>query len=315
MYCVLTYHLNPLTCGVAKFNFTLARRLRVPMLSIFDPSCTTYRQPLLSIKISELTKSDMWRLDRWLDEVGAGCSLRIFLHAFSDTVLERKLLRQAHLVYCGNTELAEQLRGLRPDIQELWCPGTLAESRRFPDADITVFSFGMAHKVRVDHYYKLKELLELTKKSYCLYLSTALHDGTSFDDAFAVAFEELQKIFGASIYFLGYLSDTAVYNYLVESTFFAAFFENGVRANNTSVNVAMQQGAIVISNLDAYSPPAFQHRENLLDIRQCDTLLFEQDLLTRIRERARATAAGELGWEALTRRLQQTESMKSLLER
>ena len=50
-----------------------------------------------------------------------------------------------------------------------------------------------------------------------------------------------------------------MYNYLLNCTYFAAFFDKGVRGNNTSVNAAMAAGAVVITNLDGYSPMAFEH--------------------------------------------------------
>ena len=67
-------------------------------------------------------------------------------------------------------------------------------------------------------------------------------------------FEEMHEIF-PSLYFLGNLSDVAVYNQLREATFFAAFFPRGVRANNTTVAAAMETGAVVITNLDALLAP------------------------------------------------------------
>jgi hypothetical protein len=173
----------------------------------------------------------------------------------------------------------------------------------------------MAHKVRSDYYCKLRSLLEQTGKSYCLYLSTALHDGTSFDDSFAGAFEELRDIFGSNVYFLGYLSDTAVYNYLSETTFFASFFDKGVRANNTSVNTAMECGAVVITNLDDYSPSSFVHLESVLDIRQCTTLPIEPRILSRIRARARMTATDVLGWDSLIARMSAEETIVQQGER
>ncbi len=59
-----------------------------------------------------------------------------------------------------------------------------------------------------------------------------------------------------SLYFLGNLSDVAVYNELRRATFFAAFFDGGVRANNTSVAAAMETGAVVITNLDQPRRPS-----------------------------------------------------------
>ena len=49
---------------------------------------------------------------------------------------------------------------------------------------------------------------------------------------------------------MGYLSDTAVFNHLLDSSYLAAFFEKGLRANNTTVNAAMECGCTVITNLD-----------------------------------------------------------------
>jgi hypothetical protein len=105
-----------------------------------------------------------------------------------------------------------------------------------------------------------------------------------------------------SLYFLGNLSDVAVYNRLRESTFFAAFFDRGVRANNTSVAAAMETGAVVITNLDELSPPEYVHGENLIDIERCDRLPTEPEVLDAIREHAVETATAR-GWDALVAQL------------
>jgi len=195
--------------------------------------------------------------------------------------------------------VAVAVRVLRPDAIEAWCPSTVLEPVRFTPTGLSVFSFGMAHKVRADHYRRLRMLLEGTGRDYRLYLSTALHEDTTLDGSFTSAFEELRDIFGPRIHFLGYLSDTAVYNSLLTSTFFAAFFERGVRANNTTVNAAMSCGAVVVTNLDAFSPPAFVHLDNVIDIGRCDELPTAPATLAAIGERGRLTATGVLGWEAL----------------
>ena len=44
MDCILGYHLNPLACGIAKFNLALGNQLGIPVLSLFDPSATTARR-------------------------------------------------------------------------------------------------------------------------------------------------------------------------------------------------------------------------------------------------------------------------------
>jgi hypothetical protein len=301
---VLGYHLNPLTCGVARFNQILAQQMGVPMLGLFDPRSSALSRPLISIKLAELAARDREALATALDRRTWGHGFRLFLHAWSDTALERRLVGEAEAVYCGNSELAARLSPLRGDLISLWCPGTLMSARRFQDTELSVFSFGMAHKVRADLYRKLHALLEATGRTYSVLLSTALHEGTAFDESFAIVFDDLRQIFGEHIYFLGYLSDTAVYNQLLSATFFAAFFDQGVRANNTTVNAAMECGSVVITNLDAHSPEAFVHGDNVLDIHSCAALPTVPGDLARLRARA---SASPLSWSALLAGLRRHE--------
>ena len=52
--------------------------------------------------------------------------------------------------------------------------------------ELSVFTFGMAHKIRVPLYRRLRDLLDATGKTYSVYVSTALHENTSFDGSFVV---------------------------------------------------------------------------------------------------------------------------------
>ena len=112
----------------------------------------------------------------------------------------------------------------------------------------------------------------------------------------------MHEIFPNELYFLGNLSDVAVFNYLTTTTFYAAFFESGVRDNNTSVASAMERGAVVITNLDQHSPPAYVHMENMIDIERCNELPTDPLLLERL-----AAAAIETGrtrsWARLVERI------------
>jgi hypothetical protein len=209
-------------------------------------------------------------------------------------------------VYVGNAELAAELAPVRPDVVELWAPGMIESRRAFGDAELSVLSFGMAHKVRAEQYYRLKDLLDRTGKSYELYVSTALHENSSFDDEFGAAFGELEVIFGERAHFLGYLSDAALFNYLTRSTYFAAFFSAGLRANNTSVNAALELGCAVITNLDAHSPGFLVHGENIIDIGAIDALPTDPSQLATLRQRAQVTAARHLSWDAVVQRLATT---------
>lgn len=308
MDCILTYHINALTCGVAKFNAMLAGQLGIPMLSVFDPAALSYQAPLISIRFDELTVEDTDRFRRLLPTLLEDRAIRLFLHTYLDSEIEDTLVRRAEILYCGNAEIAARLHPARPDLVEAWCPAMLIDARPFAPVDITVFSFGMAHKVRAEHYRKVYQLLEDTGRSYCLYLSTALHQDTSLDGSFTQAYDELREIFGQSIHFLGYLSDAAVAHYLRQAIFFTAFFDRGVRANNTTVNAAMRAGRVVVTNLDAYSPKGFVHMETVIDIAQAAALPTNPDVLRAIGARAADVAEHELGWTTLLERIAARES-------
>jgi len=298
--CIAGYHLNPWTCGIAKFNAILAEHLGVEVVGIRAVELGNFECPLLSLKLSEFSESDAADLDMWAAS-HAG-SFELFLHAFEGTEIERRLAAAAARVYVGNRELFQTLRGMRPDVQELFCPGTILNPQRFVKTEISVFTFGMAHKIRVPLYRRLRDLLDATGQSYSVYVSTALHENTSFDGSFVVTFEELQSIFNGQVYFMGYLSDTAVFNHLLDSTYLAAFFEKGLRANNTTVNAAMECGCTVITNLDEHSPAGLIHMSNVLDIHQCDRLPGVEES-ERIGRAAREVALGQYGWEQLVKQL------------
>jgi hypothetical protein len=298
--CIAGYHLNPWTCGIAKFNSILAGHLELPVVGIRAVELGNFRRPLLSVKLSEFSDADARDLDMW-SQSHAG-EFELFFHAFDGTEVEKRLVKAAGRVYCGNRELVQVLRPERADAQELFCPGTILNPARFQDTDLKVFTFGMAHKIRVPLYRRLRDLLDATGKSYSVYVSTALHENTSFDGSFVVRFEELQAIFNGQVYFMGYLSDTAVFNHLMDCTFLAAFFEKGLRANNTTVNAAMECGCSVITNLDEYSPAGLVHMKNVIDISRCDRLP-DAEQNERIGLAARDIARTQYGWERLIAQL------------
>src|SRR5687768_13747998 len=103
--CIAGYHLNPWTCGIAKFNAILAKYLGLPVVGIGAPELSGYRRPLLSLKMSEFTDGDASDLDQWA--AAHSRQFELFLHAFDGTPVEQRLLAAADRVYCGNRELYE----------------------------------------------------------------------------------------------------------------------------------------------------------------------------------------------------------------
>jgi hypothetical protein len=300
MDAILTYHTNPLTCGVARFNLALSQQLALPYLNLFSPEALQTKLPLVSIKRSEFSGADALRLESIAGDPSIWPGLRLFFHDYSASPAEAKLLRRAEIVYCGNEVLFNEMRALHDNVVLAWCPGYLFDSRPFDQhAEISIYTFGMAHKLRADYFYRLRDLLDVTGKSYAIYVSAAVHEGKTLEDTFTAAYEELVECFGERVRFLGFLSDGALYNRLTSSTFFAAFFQDGVRSNNTSISTAMQSGAVVLTNLDARSPPELRHLVNVIDIRQChDRLPLDPDVLETVRAGGQAFATSK-GWEPL----------------
>ena len=302
---VAGYHLNYLTCGIAKFNLMLAEKMGVPFFNLYDPRIEEYERPLVSIKVAEFTIADAENLTSWIDRVVKRKGYDLFLHGFDHSPEEVLLVRHAGKVFSGNIELEGELKKYAADVMPMWCPGMNLNSQNFIETEITLFSFGMAHKLKVEKYYLLKDLLERTGKSYSIYLSTALHEGTAFDESFIEVFNEMTDIFGDRVFFLGYLSDQAVFNYLHRCDYFVAFFERGLRANNTSVNFALENGVSVITNLDENSPQCLKHMMNIIDIGQVESLDIDEVQLQGLRLGAAEVAKRELSWDVLVDRLRQ----------
>lgn len=296
---VVTDHLDGYRSGVARFNELLAERLGVPVVGVDDPLLVTAAIPLLSFKFSELSPDERTSVEYLVSR--EGWTYEVFLHELSGDELEARAIERARRIYCGNLEILDRLRAESVDAESSWTPGLLQDDRRFLPAEISVFSFGMAHKIQTDMFRRLRALLEVSGRSYVVYVSAANHETASLRDA-ELVFEEMHEIFPDELFFLGNLSDVAVANFLRESTFFAAFFGSGVRANNTSVSSAMERGARVITNLDRYSPPEFVHMDNVIDITRCEALPSDPLDLARLSVRAIETGRAR-SWDHLLEQL------------
>jgi hypothetical protein len=294
---VVGYHMSTFTCGVARFNEQLAIALSVPVRSIHETDLGS--RPLLSIKLSEMTPAHRARFgDRaWIDRLPVGFGL--FLHDFDGTPDEVALTTAAGTVFAGNAEITERIQAFRSDVVEAFSPVTLDLSAPIADPTLKVFTFGMAHKVRADHYRRLNTLLARTGLDYGLYVSTALHEDMDFDEAVRGAFDGIREVFNGPVHFLGFLSDEAVAMHLRQCAFLAAFFPHGARANNSTVNTGLQAGTVVVTNLDRWSPRYMRHGQTLIDIERCDRLPDESERLV-IAGQAR-DASRQVSWDALMR--------------
>lgn len=219
-----------MTCGVAKFSQQLAARLGVPCVGM-DGDYGPY--PLLSLKWSEV--SEPWRV---ADRFGLERPYGLFWH---DGGVEW-LTEDADVVFYADPSLGPN---------GLWCPSLIEPA---PLAPLRLFSFGMAHKVQVPHFERVRDLLDREGVPFHLRVSVGLHEGTSLSDATG-HFERLKECLGPErVTILGILSDEAVAVELRDADGVLAFFEHGVRANNTTVHAALESGNKVVTNHDRQTP-------------------------------------------------------------
>jgi hypothetical protein len=294
---VVSHHLDGFRSGVARFNELLAERLDVPVLGL-EALASGPERPLLSFKVRELDDRSAGLVESWL---AGATDWDVFLHEYADLELERRLVQGARRVLCGNREIHARVTPLNSAVETLWTPGLILDDRKFPEVEVSVFTFGMAHKIRADLFLRLRDLLDATGRSYAVYVSAANHETASLRDSEDV-FAEMHELFRQRLFFLGNLSDVAVYNWLISATFFASFFPGGVRGNNTSIASAMERGAAIVTNLDEWSPAELVHGENVVDVLRCERLPVEDEELDRLRRAAAETATGK-DWDALVRRI------------
>lgn len=232
---VLSYHMNPATCGVAKFNHALAQRLCVPCLDLQNSES---EHPLVSIKPEELG-GGIPTFKRPYD---------LFLHGLP---MVGTYLGAPERIYAANSVIANAIRHARPDVIEAWCPSTIQGNPT--RGTINVLTFGMAHKIQTARYAKLKTLLDGTGEDYTVSVSTAIHEGSPWDET-ALVGERLRAIFGDRLRVLGYLADDGLARELVSASAVALFFEPALRANNTTFWAAMNARVPVLTNSDEHSP-------------------------------------------------------------
>lgn len=222
---VLSYHMNPATCGVAKFNHELAKRLGVPVLPLENSLQPAHA--LFSLKPSEMPVA-MSILSR------QPYSLLLHDRKMPET---NWLITHAHRVWYAD---------------ELGCPSTVnGDPSR---GTYRVLTFGMSHKLLLPHFEQLQQQLEREHPDYTIELSTAVHEGNPWDEALTRSIDAIRGIFGARLRVLGFLGDDALARVLGEVDAVACFYSPALRANNTTYWAAVEAGKIIYTNRDEHSP-------------------------------------------------------------
>lgn len=285
---VVSFHTNPYTCGVARFNRSLAQAMNVKIVSL-----DTYldepldRCVLLSLKLEEISTDTLRRLDNFASTRQGNFAL--LLHGSDGSDLEAALCNRATQVFAASSEIAREVSVQRPDVVSVFAPGASVLPRDV-EVDCTLLTFGMAHKIRSDGYRRLADVMQGDRRTFRLEISTALHEGGTFDESFFMVGEEISHAFGGSVRFLGFLADAEVSERLREVDALVAFFPRGARENNTTVLSAMAHGCAVITNLDADSPLWMVHNETVFDVNRL-TSFPDKAILRQVGEAAAVTAA------------------------
>ena len=267
--CVITYHHNIHTCGVARFNRYLADHLKIPMLSFAELANDMYNFPLISIKESEMLHEDVLEFYSIIERTKIRYS--VVFHSFEGSETEIKFLQGAEEVMALNAQMAAEILPFRADVLKGFTVATpLPNISISTSFEIKMITFGMAHKIQSSGYIKVADLLNDSGRTSVLEISSALHEGTEFDDRFFNVGEEISEIFDGRVEFLGFLADHEVARRVKAADVMLAFFPNGARENNNSVLSAMWLGTPVITNLDSWSPSWLKHGETVFDINRLE---------------------------------------------
>jgi len=272
----------------------LASALNSKVLSLAAASNSESGKILLSIKLQEIDDAGKVNLEKILSK--SSLMFDVFLHASEGSDLENRLLKRAQRVFAASAEIGEEIKSRRPDVVNLFAPGAPI-SAVSKQTEISLLTFGMAHKISATGYRKLGKILATSDRSFQLEVSSALHEGTSFDESFFSVADEISQAFGGNVVFLGFLADQEVSRRLQETTALVAFFPNGVRENNTTVMSAMAHGCAVITNLDSQSPNWMTHSHNIFDINKLENFP-DAALIESVRKNAQLAVA-EFGFDRL----------------
>lgn len=224
---ILSYHLNPLACGVARFNHQLAARLGVRCESVNER--WRGQRPLLSLHAHELDHATADRLARL-----PAHSFDVLWHDAGDP---RITANAARVWYA----------------EQIGIPALVSGDPSRPGYRVLIF--GMAHKLLLPQYDALKDTLDAEHgDAYCVCLSVALHEGFNSAQQLEHQVEAMRAIFGDKLRVLGMLGDDALAKELQDCDAVALFYHPAFRANNTTAWAARAAGKRVITNRDAQSP-------------------------------------------------------------
>ena len=300
---IASYHLNPFTCGVARFNHSLSKSLGIPLVQLGTIFTAGRNESvLISIKLEELDSESLGELADFV--ANSSNQFSVLLHGFTGTEIETKLCLGATTVFAASREIANEVQKCRSDVVAVFAPGAPVRPIQ-ENSDCEMLTIGMAHKIRSIGYQRLAQLMQSDARTFRLDISTALHEGGAFDEHFFQVGEEISIAFDGKVRFLGFLADDEVSERLRRVDALVAFFPRGVRENNTTVLSAMSHGCPVITNLDDWSPDWMIHEQTIFDINQLQE--FPSKALLRQIGKSGAIAVSEFNFQRLSEIIKRVE--------
>ena len=128
---VVSFHVNPYTCGVARFNKSLAEELGVPLVELSTYVASPMANALLSIKLVEIEPAVLADLARIVGKIP---TFDMFWHDLDESPLELELLTRARRNFTGNSEMATALGARGFASVPVFAPGAPVVP---DDADVT----------------------------------------------------------------------------------------------------------------------------------------------------------------------------------
>ena len=266
---IFTYHSNPYTCGVTKFNSQLSEISGRP-LKYFDPDVKKLTSPLVSISFKEVSTNDLIIVFQQLKKLN--CIILVIHSLNLEDNIELEIIQSAKNVICLNTEIFSTLQRYRKNLILGWCPSMIAKnqtnllkSQDFTIKNDFIFTFGMSKKFNGSTFVEFINNLDQKNLKLPIYISAGLHEDSVFDSSYFKQIDSLSTAIPNKVYFLGFLSDEIVSTLLSQCRVCLLFFEKGARENNSTLVSAINHNCQVVTNFDEYTPKWIQDLPNVYD--------------------------------------------------
>ena len=264
---LITFHKNKFTCGVARFNSSLAESFAIPMIDL-ESWAEQYEKNgkyLISVKPSEIDQVSLIKLIETVSNLEN--KQWVFFHEFNHTDIEVKLARVADRAIAVDRIIAQRAAVYLSDIKIGFAPGMNVQPVK-GDFDLSLLTLGMAHKINHFGYDLLDQVVSKSGVRIQLRVTVAVHEGFDIGETFTSVPSQIAAVWKSEMYFLGFLSDDAMSEELQKCNAVVIFPQLGARESNSSIIGAMRHGAAVLTLLDQDSPNWMKHGENLFDVRK-----------------------------------------------